>query len=428
MRFPLPLRALAHRNFRLYLLGQGVSIIGTWMQQVAMAWLAFQLTDSPLWLGLVLFAGQIPIFFLTPLAGSLIDRTDRQRLLYVTQSVAMTQAVVLAVLTLTGTVEVWHILTLSLVLGAANAFDMPTRQSFLIQLVGRGEDLPNAIALNSSVFNGARFVGPALAGLLLRLTGPGVCFLVNAASYLAVLAALVAMRLPAQPRPSGGGRLLGGVREGVAYAWRNVPIRTLLVLIGLFNLAGMAETTMLPIIAKAVFYSDDGSTLGLLSAAAGVGAFTAALFLAWRPNVQSLGRWITLTPVLYGLGMLVFSFADGLWAAALLLTVTGFSLLLMTAGANTVLQTLTDEDKRGRVVSLYTTMVNGVAPFGGLAAGALADHVGAPLTLRLVGVACVTVALLFAARFPRLWPACTPAAPAFAPMKIRERAVCEVSP
>jgi MFS family permease len=424
MRFPLPLRALAHRNFRLYLLGQGVSIIGTWTQQVAMAWLAFQLTDSPLWLGLVLFAGQIPIFFLTPLAGSLIDCTDRKRLLYVTQTVAMTQAVVLAVLTLTGTVEVWHILALSLILGAANAFDMPTRQSFLSQLVGRGEDLANAIALNSSVFNGARFVGPALAGLLLGLTGPGVCFLVNVASYLAVLAALVAMRLPALARPSAGGRLLGGVREGIAYAWRNVPIRTLLVLIGLFNLAGMAEMTMLPIIAKAVFQNDDGSTLGLLSAAAGVGAFTAALFLAWRPNVHSLGRWITLTPVAYGLGMLVFSFAGGLWAAALLLSVTGFSLLLMTAGANTVLQTLTDEDKRGRVVSLYTTMVNGVAPFGGLAAGAVADYVGAPLTLRLVGLACVTGALVFATRFPRLWRTCAPAAPAFVPESIRERGVC----
>lgn len=400
MGFALPFRALAHRNFRLYLLGQGVSILGTWMQQVAMAWLVYQLTGSPLWLGVVGFAGQIPALFLTPLAGSLIDRTDRHRLLLVTQGVAMSQALVLAVLTLTGHVLAWHVLALALLLGVVNAFDIPARQTFLSELVGKGEALANAIALNSSVFNGARLVGPALAGLLLALTSPGVCFLVNGLSYVAVLAALCAMRLPQRDFAPPRGRLLGGVGEGLAYAWRSPSIRALLVLIGLFNMAGMAETTLLPIVATAVLHGD-ASTLASLSAAAGAGAFAAAVFLATRRGVAGLGEWVVVTPGVYGLGMVAFSFAGGPWAAALLLMATGFALLLMTAGANTLLQTLADEDKRGRVVSLYTTMVTGLAPVGGLAAGLLADRLGAPLTLRLTGLACLAGAVVFALSFPR---------------------------
>jgi MFS family permease len=393
--------ALAHRNFRLYIFGQGVSIIGTWMQQVAMAWLMYQLTDSPLWLGVVAFAGQIPILFLTPLAGSLIDRANRHRLLLLTQSVAMLQAVVLAVLTLTGTVEAWHVIGLALLLGAVNAFDMPTRQSFLSEMVGKGEDLANAIALNSSVFNGARVVGPALAGLMLALVSPGVCFLVNALSYLTVLGALLAMHLPRRPRILPQGRLLGGVREGVAYAWRSTPIRSLLVLIGLFNLAGMAETTLLPVISKAVLHGES-TTFALLAAAAGSGAFAAAVLLALRRKLEGLDRWIWATPAAYGLAMLTFSFSRTLWTSALLLVVTGFALLLMTAGANTLLQTMAAEDKRGRVVSLYTTMVNGLAPLGGLLAGLLADQVGAAVALRLTGLACLMGAGVFAMGFARV--------------------------
>jgi MFS family permease len=402
-------RALAHRNFRLYIAGQGVSIIGSQAQQVAMAWLVYQLTGSPFWLGLVAFAGQIPILFLTPLAGSLIDRCERHPLLLVTQTVCLAQALVLALLTLTGAVAPWHVVVLSLVLGAANAFDMPTRQSFLSELVGRRDDLANAIALNSSVFNGARLVGPALAGLLLALSSPGVCFLVNAASYVAVLAALLAMRLPRRYRPPARGRLLAGLREGLAYAWQSIPIRSLLLLIGLFNMAGMAESTLLPIISTAVL-GGDATTLALLAGAGGVGAFTAAVFLAARRGVGGLDRWIAGAPVLFGLGMLTFSFTGSLWAAALLLSVTGFALLLMTAGANTVLQTIVAEDKRGRVVSLYTTAVNGLAPLGGLLAGLLADRVGAAATLRLAGLACLTAAAAFAVAFARTSPLGRPAA------------------
>jgi MFS family permease len=419
---PSPWGAFAHRNFRLYIFGQGVSIIGSWMQQVAMAWLVYQLTaGSPQWLGLVCFAGQIPALFLTPLAGCLIDSHDRRRLLYLTQSVAMLQAVVLAVLTLTGYVEPWHVVALSLVLGTANAFDIPTRQSFLSELVdkrtepdtanGRRPDLANAIAINSSVFNGARVIGPTCAGFLLWLTSPGVCFLANAFTYLAVLGALWAMRLPPRKYPPAQGHVLSGLREGLAYAWRSKPIRSLLVLIGLFNMAGMAESTLLPIISTSLDPAANassatvqppgtasGGAFAFLSAAAGLGAFLAALFLVSRRGIGDLGKWIALTPAAYGLAMLTFSFAASLWTAALLLIVTGFSLLLMTAGANTILQTIVAEDKRGRVVSFYTTMVTGLSPLGGLLAGQVADSIGAPLTLRFVGGCCLLAAILQSAR------------------------------
>jgi MFS family permease len=395
-----PFRALAHRNFRFYIFGQGISIIGSWMQQVAVAWLMYQITGSPLWLGIVGFAGQIPALFLTPLAGCLIDRLDRRRLLFITQTVSMIQALVLACLTLTGTVQAWHIIVLSFVLGTANACDIPTRQSLLSELVGKGRDLANAIALNSSVFNGARIVGPALAGLVLALTSPGVCFLTNAASYLAVLAALCAMQLPARVRPVQRTRLLSVLREGLIYAWRSTPIRSLLLLIGLFNMAGMAETTLLPVIVTAVL-NGDGPTLGLLSAAAGTGAFAAALLLASRRSVPELVKWIALAPAGFGSAMVAFSFATNMWTAALLLTATGFALLLMTAASNTILQTIVDEDKRGRVVSLYTMMVTGLAPVGGLLAGLIAVQTGAPLTLRLVGLACLAASVPVASRFFR---------------------------
>jgi MFS family permease len=395
MSMPSPLRALAHRDFRLYLLGQGVSIIGTWTQQVAMAWLVYQLTGSPLWLGVVGFAGQIPALFLTPLAGGIIDRCDRHRLLLVTQTVALAQALALALLTFTGVVAAGHVVGLAFLLGVVNAFDGPTRQSFLLELVGRRDDLPNAIALNSSCFNGARLVGPAIAGLLLALTSPGVCFLANAASYLAVLGALLAMRRPLTRRPAARGRLLGGVGEGLAHAWRSVPIRLLLILIGLFNMAGMAEITLLPIVSTALLRGG-ATTLAFLSAAAGTGAFAAAVLLACRRGVAGLDRWVVAAAAVFGVAEMAFSFADSLWAAVPLLIATGFSLLLLTAAANTLLQMLADDDKRGRIVSLYTMAVTGLAPVGGLLAGLLANRTGPAVTLRLAGLACLVGAAAFA--------------------------------
>ncbi len=396
-----PFRALGHRNFRLYIIGQGTSVMGTWMQQVAMAWLVYELTRSPLWLGMVGAVGQMPALVLAPLAGSVIDRADRYRLLWLTQTLAMAQAWVLTVLTLTGLVAAWHVMVLSLVVGVVNAFDIPTRQSFLSEMVGKGDDLANAIALNSSVFNGGRLVGPALAGLALALAGPGICFLVNGISYLAILVALSAMRLPRRPQPRAREPLLGGVREGLAYAWQSIPIRLLLLLIGLFNMAGMAETTLLPVIATTVLHGR-AATLALLSAAAGVGAFAAAVFLAARRSVAGLDRWVRTVPGVFGLAMLLFSFAGTRPSAVLLLAITGAALLLLTAGANTLLQTMVAEDKRGRVVSLYTTAVTGLAPVGGLIAGLMADRLGAPATLRLASLTCVGGAVAFLVWFPRL--------------------------
>ncbi len=378
-----------------------------------MLWLVFELTRSTVWLGVVGMACQIPALFLTPIAGCIIDRFDRRRLLYATQTIAMVQAFILAWLSLAGLIEAWHIVVAELHPGAANAFDIPTRQSLLSELVGpvprdsgiigdlaaarrpATSDLANAIAINSSVFNGARLVGPALAGVLLIFTSPGFCFLVNGLSYMAVLAVLWAMRLSPRQRATSHITLLGGLREGLVYAWQSVPIRTLLLLIGSFNMAGMAETTLLPVISKLVL-GGDASTLALLSASAGLGAFFAALFLALRRSVTDLGKWVAAAPLIYGLAMSVFSFATTLAMAATLLAFTGFALLLMTAAANTILQTIVAEDKRGRVVSLYTTMVTGLAPLGGLLAGFLAERVGAALTLRLIGLLCFTMALVFA--------------------------------
>jgi len=390
-------RALGHRNFRLYIAGQGVSITGTWMQQVAMAWLVFQLTGSALWLGVVGFAGQIPALLLTPLAGGVIDRSNRHRLLLVTQTLALTQAFALALLTLSGVVAAWQIVTLALFLGIINALDIPTRQSFLSELVGKGQDLANAIAINSSVFNGARLVGPALAGLVLFWTNPGICFLINGFSYMAVLAALLAMKLPPRPSVVSTGALLGRVCEGLVYAWKTASIRSLLVLIGLFNMAGMAELTLLPVVAKKDLHGN-ASTLAALSAAAGAGAFAAAVLLASRRSIVGLSRWLAAAPVLFALGLIAFSFAGVLWASILLLITTGFSLLLMTAGANTLLQTTVADDKRGRIMSLYTMAVTGLSPVGGLLAGLLANHLGALLTLRLAGLACLGSSALFVLR------------------------------
>jgi MFS family permease len=404
-RFP----ALAHRNFRLYIAGQGVSILGTWMQQVAMAWLVYQLTESPLWLGVVTFAGQIPCLFLGPVTGALIDRCQRHRLVIVTQAVAMLQALVLAALSLTGAVAVWHIVALGALLGVVNAFDIPGRQSFLGEIVPRQENLANAIALNSAVWNAARLVGPALAGLLLLVTNAGVCFLVNGLSYLAVLAALLAMRVPARQVRPPAGPVFGGVREGLAYAWNFRPIRSLLLLIALFQMAGMAQTTLLPVIATAVV-GGDASTLGLLAAAGGLGSLTAAVSLAARRSVQGLGRWIAASTVVFGGALVAISFARSVGPAALLLSAIGFSLLLLTAGANTIMQTLVAEDKRGRILGLYTMAVTGLSPLGGLLAGVLADQVGAPITLRLAGLGCLATLIAFAVRLPRLarrsWSPC----------------------
>jgi MFS family permease len=396
-----PLRALRHRNFRLFFAGQSVSLIGTWMQQVATSWLVYLLTESAWWLGLVTFAGQVPAFFLSPVAGVAVDRVNRHRLILLTQTLAMLQALALAGLTLSGTATVGVVLVLNLFIGVVNAFDMTARQAFLTEMVGGSrEDLANAIALNSAMVNGARLVGPALAGLVLTATGPGVCFALNGVSYLAVLLALLAMRVEPRrlpPHPP----FLHGLREGFAYAFGFAPIRALLLLLGVVSMAGMGYMVLLPILATATFRGEAG-TLALLTTASGVGALAAAVFLAARHSVLGLGRWIAWTPALFGAGLLALSATDRLPLALPLLALAGFAMMVQMAASNTVLQTIVPEDKRGRVMSLYMMAFMGMAPVGSLSAGWLAERIGLENTLRLEGGVCLAGSLVFAAWLPRL--------------------------
>ncbi len=304
----MPFRALVHRNFRLYLFGQGVSVLGTWMQQVAVAWLVYCLTGSAVWLGIVAFAGQIPCLFVSPFAGALIDRFNRHRIVLLTQTLAMMLALILAALTLTGVVQVWQLVVISLLSGTVDAFDIPARQYLMTEMVGTANDLANAIALNSSIFNAARIVGPALAGALLAWTSSGVCFLANGASFLAVLVALLAMRLPSCQAERSPHRLLAGIGEGITYAWGFSPIRAVLLLTAVVSMAAMASSTLLPVVATSMLHGDS-KTLGVLTAATGSGALIGTMLLAARSSVVGLGKWIAAAPAVFGLGLAAFSCA-----------------------------------------------------------------------------------------------------------------------
>jgi MFS family permease len=399
------LRALSHRNFRLFFAGQSISLIGTWMQTVAMAWVVYLLTReedvAARYLGLVGFAGQIPAFFLAPVAGVLVDHWNRHRLVIVTQTIAMVQALVLAWLTLSGEVTILWLVALSMVLGLVNAFDMPARQAFLSEMVADKEHLGNAIALNSSMFNGARLIGPALAALVLAAVGAGLCFLLNGVSYLAVLAALVAMRVPPRLSRPQHRHLFQGLHEGFTYAFGFPPIRALLLLVGLVSMAGMCYSTLLPLIATDVL-GGDSWTYGVLLIAAGAGALTGAVYLASRRTVLGLGRWVRATPGLLGAALIAFSFSEVLWLSLPLLAVVGFSIMVNMGSSNTIVQTIVDEDKRGRVMSLYTMAFMGMAPLGSLLAGLAAEQWGAASAVRLGGCCCLAGAAVFTWRFHRL--------------------------
>ncbi|MFL5246034.1 MAG: MFS transporter [Gemmataceae bacterium] len=411
MNLKFAFRALAHRNFQLFFAGQTISLIGTWMQQVAMAWLVFLKTrgegegQSTLWLGVVGFTSQVPAFFLAPVAGVLVDHWNRHRLILTTQTLAMVQAFILAGLTLSGIIEVWHILALSIFIGLINAFDMPARQAFLSEMIGNRDDLANAIALNSSMFNGARLIGPALAGLILAQRGPAFCFLLNAVSFVAVLIALWVMRVAPRPRRPTRPPLIQGLREGFRYAFGFPPIRSLLIQVAMISMAGMAYSTLLPVYATLFsrpVLGGDAGTFGFLTTAAGIGALTGAIYLAVRKNVLGLGRWVMIAGSLCGLGMLAFSFAGSVWLAMALLAVIGFGMMVQMGASNTMLQTIVDEDKRGRVLSLYTMAFMGMAPLGSLIAGSLADWIGPNPTLRVSGLACLTATVIFALQYQRL--------------------------
>lgn len=401
MALPAPVRALRHRDFRLFISGQAISLIGTWMQSVAQSWLVYRLTGSAALLGTVGFATQIPVFLLGPIAGSYADRINRRQLLLVTQSSMMVLALALAVLTLTDRVAVWHLFVLGALLGVANAFDIPGRQVFVFEIVGRA-DLVNAIALNSSMVNGARIVGPAVAGLLVAAVGEGWCFLLNAVSYVAVIWGLLLVRpRPADLRPHASA--LQAAVEGVRYVARTAPVRALLILLGIVSLAGMPFTVLMPLIADGVLHAG-ASGYGTLMAASGVGALGGALALAARRTIRGLGTWVAAGCAAFGLSLALFASARNIWLAGVLLVAAGFSMMVQMASSNTLIQSMVPNELRGRVMSVYSMMFMGMAPIGALLAGVVAGPLGPSLTVGVGGALCMLAAILFARRLPVLRP------------------------
>jgi len=401
--------ALRSRNYRLFFIGQGTSLVGTWMQGVGSAWLVFHLTHSPLLLGVAGFAGQVPHAVIAPFTGVLIDRWNRHRVLVITQTLAMLQALLLAALALAGVATVWEVITLNLILGVINAFDMPARQAFNVEMVDRREDLANAIALNSSLVNGARLVGPAAAGMVIEAWGEGACFVVNAASFLVILVCLQAMRLtPAARKRSGRA---AGFREkftaGVRYVRAHAPIRAVLEVLGVTGLIGLAFSTLLPVVASDVL-GGGPHTFGFLTSASGVGSLVGALTLARRRGVLGLGRVIAISLAIFGGGVIALALSTVFWISMTALVVAGFGAIRMIASCNTLVQTLVDDDKRGRVMSLYAVSFLGMAPFGSLLLGALAHRLGAPVTLLLAGGGLLVTSAAFARRLPALSLAALP--------------------
>jgi MFS family permease len=394
-------RALRHRNYRLFFFGQGISLIGTWVTRIAMSWLVYRLTNSSLLLGVVGFAGQIPAFLLAPVAGVIVDRADRYRLLLVTQLLSMVQSVLLAYFSLSGTVTAWHVAVLAVWQGLINAFDTPARQAFLVDLIESRDDLPNAIALNSSLVNVARLIGPSVAGVLIGLFGEGICFVIDASSYVAVVAALLAMRVVARERAPRSTAFTREMREGVAYVANFAPIRDLLLLLACVSLSGMPYAVLMPVFATDVLHGGP-HTLGVLMTATGLGALVSALWLASRSSVLGLGRVVTLSGATFGLSLLGFSYSTSLWLSIVLLVLVGAGMMMQMAATNTLIQTLVDERMRGRVMSFYTMAFFGMTPFGSLLAGAAASRWGAPAAVRSGGVITLVAVLLFARRLPLL--------------------------
>ncbi len=399
-RVAATLRALRHRNFQLFFSGQLISLIGTWMQSVAQSWLVYRLTGSALLLGSVGFASQIPVFLVAPLGGIVADRYNRHRVVIGTQIGSMILAFVLAALTLSRTIQVWHIFVLASLLGVVNAFDIPGRQSFLVDMVGK-EDLMNAIALNSSMFNGARIIGPAIAGILVARIGEGWCFFANAASYIAVIIGLLMMNVPVRPYRTPKGSPLAHIMEGFRFVRRTGPIRAILLLLGLVSLVAMPYTVLMPVFADKILHGG-ARGLGILMGATGVGALLGALTLATRTGVRGLGRWVAFSCGAFGISLVLFALSRYFWLSAALLLPVGFFMMLQMSSSNTLIQAMVPDHLRGRVMAVYSMMFMGMAPFGALFGGALADRIGAPLTVSAGAVACVAGAAVFGRHLPKI--------------------------
>jgi MFS family permease len=370
------------------------------MQRIAMGWLVYRLTNSAFLLGLVGFTSQIPVFLLTPFAGVLADRMNRRKVLVVTQTLAMIQAFMLTVLVLTGTTAVWHIVCLSVFLGIVDAFDMPIRQSFMVEIVQR-KDLASAIALNSSVVNCAQLLGPSIAGIVIASMGEGLCFLLNGVSYLFVIGSLIAMKITRKQMEKSGTHVLQEIKEGFSYAFGFAPIKFILLLLALTSLVGIPYSVMMPVFARDILQGGP-HTLGFLMGGAGVGALTGSIYLASRRSTSGLEKWIALAAGLFGIGLVGFSRSHVFWFSLVLVLLTGFGMVVQMASSNTMLQIMVEEDKRGRVMSLYSMAIRGMTPFGSLLVGSAASKIGAPNTLMISGLLCILGSILFAKKLPVL--------------------------
>jgi MFS family permease len=394
-------RALRHRNFKLFFAGQSISLIGTWMTRLATSWLVYRLTHSALLLGIVSFAGQIVAFLLAPIAGVWVERLNRRKLLVWTQALAAAQSLAMAALTLAHVITLWEIIALAAFQGLINAFDMPGRQSFLVQMVEDRNDLSNAIAINSSMANGARLVGPAIAGLVIAAFGEGWCFLIDGVSYFAVIASLLMMRIKPLEIRLRASRMVEQMREGWDYVRTFRPIRSILLLFVLISLMGYPYMVLLPIFAGHVLHGG-AATLGWLTGASGVGALTSAISLAVRKSLAGLTRMLQIAAAMLGGALILFGVSHTLWLSLVLMVFAGFGMIQSASVSNTIIQALVAEDKRARVMGYYTMAFFGGAPFGSLLAGALAHRIGAPYTVMILGAFCVAGALWFTLERPKI--------------------------
>jgi MFS family permease len=399
LRLPSALRALRHRNFQLFFSGQLISLIGTWMDTVAEAWLIYRLTGSSLLLGTVAFCSQIPVFLMAPIGGYAADKLNRRDLIVATQATSMVLAGTLAVLTLTHRVQVWHVMLLAALLGVVNAFDIPGRQAFIVEMVGK-EDLMNAIALNSSMFNGARVIGPAVAGILVAKIGEGWCFAANSASYIAVITGLLLMRVPRR-HVARTGSALQNVIEGFDFVRKTAPIRALLMLLALVSVVGMPYAVLMPIFADRVLHGG-ARALGILMGATGVGALIGALSLAAKQGLTGLGRWVALASGGFGVSLILFSMSRNFWLSAGLLVPAGYCMMTQMASSNTLIQAMVPDRLRGRVMAVYSMGFMGMAPIGALLAGVAAERMGAPLTVAIGGMICIAGAAFFGYKLPAI--------------------------
>lgn len=401
-KWPSALRALRHRNYQLFFAGQLISLVGTWMDQVAESWLVYRLTGSALLLGTVAFCSQIPVFLLAPIGGAVADRHDRRTILVTTQSCMMAIAFALAGLTLTRHITVWELMVLAGLLGVVNAFDIPARQAFIVDMVAR-DDLVNAIALNSSMFNGARVIGPAIAGIVVAAIGEGWCFFANAVSFIAVIWGLLAMSIT-RPRLDLEGSPLENIIEGFKFVGGNSPVRALMLLLGLVSFTAMPYAVLMPVFAGDILHGG-AKALGFLMGCSGVGALGGAITLAMKKTLRGLSRWVAVACMSFGVALAIFSFSTHMWLSGLLLVPVGYFVMVQMASSNTLIQSMVPDQLRGRVMAVYSMMFMGMAPFGALLAGSVAHKIGAPWTVAMGGLVSLAGGAIFATQLPKLRPA-----------------------